>query len=210
MIQVACFLKAAGINEEGAAFIVRIRILLCAAALALVPGAYSQARKPDNLWAPKYPPTAYTPPHKPITRLKDLLASHKGQTTWREPIVRDDHIWADYVMSPPGSKVSRRLHPDTREWWVVMDGQIRFEIEGQEPFVASRARWCRSRCRPSTAWKRWATSRRCGSKCNIAKAKTLYPDDVTAAQDARIRMADGADAPHARRLRQREQAGGDV
>jgi hypothetical protein len=99
--------------------------------------AYAQ-QKGDILWAPKYPPTKYTPPHKPITRIADLLAKHKGDKAWREEIVRDDHIWADYIQSPPGSKVSRRLHPDTREWWVVMDGQIRFEIEGQEPFITGK------------------------------------------------------------------------
>src|SRR4030081_165011 len=75
----------------------------------------------DMLWAPKYPPTKYTPPHKPVTRIADLLSRHKGEASWREEIVKDDHIWADYIMSPPGTKVARRLHPDTREWWVVMD-----------------------------------------------------------------------------------------
>ena len=100
--------------------------------------AFGQGGKSDVLWAPKFPPTKYTPPHKPVTRIADLLARHKGEASWREEIVKDDHIWADYIESPPGSKVSRRLHPDTREWWVVMDGQIRFEIEGQQPFVASK------------------------------------------------------------------------
>jgi hypothetical protein len=37
-----------------------------------------------------------------------------------------------------GTKVSPRFHPDTRAWWIVMDGQIRFEIEGQDSFVATK------------------------------------------------------------------------
>src|SRR5258708_1997100 len=106
--------------------------------LAIVAPIYAQQGKGDILWAPKYPPTRYTPPHKLITRIADLLAKHKSEKSWREEVVKDDHIWADYIQSPPGSRVERRLHPDTREWWVVMDGQIRFEIEGREPFVASK------------------------------------------------------------------------
>src|SRR5947207_14940713 len=66
----------------------------CLATFALMSGVYAQGRG-DTLWAPKYPPTKYVLPHKPITRIADLLAKHKGQTTWREEIVKDDHIWAD-------------------------------------------------------------------------------------------------------------------
>src|SRR5262245_9926811 len=90
-------------------------------------------------WAPKpKQPSKYIPPHKPHTKLSDLKARHKGEANWKEVIVDDDHINAAYIASAPGTKVSKRFHPDTREWWVVMDGQIRFEIEGQEPFVATK------------------------------------------------------------------------
>lgn len=85
------------------------------AVLALLSCAFAQGGKGDMLWAPKFPPTKYTPPHKPVTRIADLLARHKGETSWREEIVKDDHIWADYILSAPGSKAPRRLHPDTRE-----------------------------------------------------------------------------------------------
>jgi mannose-6-phosphate isomerase-like protein (cupin superfamily) len=30
------------------------------------------------------------------------------------------------------------MHPDTREWWVIQSGQIRFPIDGQEPSVAKK------------------------------------------------------------------------
>jgi mannose-6-phosphate isomerase-like protein (cupin superfamily) len=38
----------------------------------------------------------------------------------------------------PGKKTPKRMNADTHEWWVVWDGQIRFTIDGQEPFVASK------------------------------------------------------------------------
>jgi len=30
------------------------------------------------------------------------------------------------------------MNTATREWWAVQDGQIRFSIDGQAPFVASK------------------------------------------------------------------------
>src|SRR5688572_27309869 len=78
-------------------------------------------------WAPKpTTPNPYVPPHKPHTRLSDLKSKYKGQANWRELVVDDDYLRAEYISSAPGDKVPRRLHTDTREWWVVMEGQIRF------------------------------------------------------------------------------------
>src|SRR5262249_22651017 len=82
-------------------------------------------------WAPKpMQPIPWIPPNKPLTKLIDLSAKHKGEENWREVVVDDEHLHAEYVFASPGARVSRRFHPDTREWWVVMQGRIRFEIEG--------------------------------------------------------------------------------
>ena len=89
----------------------------------------------QQLWAPKGQ-SKYVPPHKPHTKLADLKAKHKGKTDWREVIVDDEHLRSEYVYSRPGTKTPRALHPDTRAWWVVMEGEVRFEIEGADPFVA--------------------------------------------------------------------------
>ena len=35
-----------------------------------------------------------------------------------------------------GRKTPQLLHPDKRSWWVVMEGEIRFEMDKQEPFTA--------------------------------------------------------------------------
>jgi len=53
-------------------------------------------------------------------------------------VVDDNSLRADYVSMAPGVKTPRQFHPDTRAWWIVQDGQIRFSIEGQEPFGASK------------------------------------------------------------------------
>ena len=103
--------------------------------------SYAQRSGPPE--TPSYAPkpaklTPYEPPHKPHTRLADLKARNKGRAEWSEWVVKDDYLWSQYIQSAPGSKVSPRFHPDTREWWVILEGQIRFTIEGQESFVARR------------------------------------------------------------------------
>ena len=78
------------------------------------------------------------PPHKALTKLSDVLAKHKGQPNWKEVIVNDNLFHAEYISMAAGAKTPRQFHQDHRVWWVVQDGQIRFTIEGQEPFVASK------------------------------------------------------------------------
>ena len=38
----------------------------------------------------------------------------------------------------PGGKTPRRMNGDTREWWIVQSGTLRFTVEGREPVVATK------------------------------------------------------------------------
>jgi len=90
-------------------------------------------------WAPMpEKPNPFMPPHKALTKLSDVLAKHKGQQSWSEPIVNDNLFQGSYIAMAPGAKTPRRFHQDNRAMWVVQDGQIRFTIEGIEPFVATK------------------------------------------------------------------------
>ena len=94
---------------------------------------------PTAVWAPKPSQTpAYPPGQKPWTKIADLRAKHGGGANWRETIVDDGRLTAEYVAAAPGAKVPKRLHPDTREWFAVVEGEVRVEIEGQAPFTATR------------------------------------------------------------------------
>src|SRR5262249_11088161 len=89
---------------------------------------------PSEAWALKpIVPPGYSPPQKPWTKVADLRAKHEGQRDWRETLVDDGRLTGEYISAAPGTKVGRRFHPDTREWFAVVDGEIRVEIEGQEP-----------------------------------------------------------------------------
>jgi mannose-6-phosphate isomerase-like protein (cupin superfamily) len=130
-------------------------------------------------WAPKpVEPTKYVAPHKPHTKLADLKAKNKGRADWKEVIVDDDHLHAEYISTAPGTKVSKRFHPDTREWWIVMDGQIRFEIEGQEPFVAAKGSMVQVPMQTIYSLETVGDKPALRFEVNIARAKTLYPEEV--------------------------------
>src|SRR5215472_14947678 len=90
-------------------------------------------------WAPlPVTPMTWEAPNRPIWKLAELLAAHEGQPNWSQTVVNDSTLHADYISMGPGVKTPRVFHPDTRAWWVVQDGEIRFNIDGQEPFVAKK------------------------------------------------------------------------
>ncbi len=149
--------------------------------LAMISIALAQdgQNREESSWAPKpVQPSKWIPPNKPHTKLSDLKAKYKGKADWREVIVSDDHLHAEYVSMGPGGKVSRRFHPDTREWWVVMEGEIRFEIEGQQPLVATKGSMVQVPMQTIYSMETVGDGPSLRFEVNIAKAKTLYPHDV--------------------------------
>jgi mannose-6-phosphate isomerase-like protein (cupin superfamily) len=141
----------------------------------------STAQQSETLaWAPMpAQPTGWTPPNRPIWRLKTLLEQHKGQANWKETVVSDNFLHADYISMAPGVKTPRRLHPDTREWWIVQDGQIRFSIEGQEPFVASKGYLVQVPYRNVYSMETVGDKPSLRLEVNIAGARTMYAIDET-------------------------------
>src|SRR3954464_3416315 len=90
-------------------------------------------------WSPKpMPLTPWKAPNKPIWRLSEIMASHKGKADWVQPIVRDRDYAADYISMGPGGKTKAQFWADDPIFWYIASGQVRFHIEGQEPFVASK------------------------------------------------------------------------
>jgi mannose-6-phosphate isomerase-like protein (cupin superfamily) len=90
-------------------------------------------------WSPKPAPlTEWKAPNKPIWRLSEILASHKSEKSWSQPIVHDDDYDANYIQMAPGEKTKTQFWADDRIFWYVASGQIRFTIQGQVPFVASK------------------------------------------------------------------------
>jgi mannose-6-phosphate isomerase-like protein (cupin superfamily) len=112
-----------------------------AAALALlaVPAMAQGARHVYLDWAPKpdHMPD-YGKTNKPVTRLGDVLAAHKGQPDWSSDVVQTERYSARWISMGPGKKTPTQFYGDDRTFWVVWGGKIKFTIQGQEPFIATK------------------------------------------------------------------------
>ena len=147
---------------------------------AMLPLAAQQSSR--LAWAPvPVQPAIWVAPNRPHWKLAELLAQHQGQPNWTQTVVSDSLFHADYISMAPGMKTPRRFHPDTREWWIVQDGQIRFNIEGQEPFVATKGYLVQAPYRTVYSLETIGDKPSLRLEVNIAGAQTMYPADETPA-----------------------------
>jgi mannose-6-phosphate isomerase-like protein (cupin superfamily) len=105
---------------------------LMVAAHAQVPANTSAEQKPSAkvfYVAKPIQPAPYLAPMKPLVHLADLKQKHKGEVNWTELVVYDKNNRAEVTSAGPGSKLPRQLHSDAPEYWVVLEGRIRFEVE---------------------------------------------------------------------------------
>ena len=152
-------------------------------AIVVICGAFPAAQQappkpvPTSAWAPKPLKTpSYTGIQKPWIKLADVKARHKGQITWRELLVDDGRLTAEYFSAAPGTRVSPRFHPDTREWFAVVEGEVRVEIEGQQPFTATRGSLVNIPRQTIYSLETLGTTPSLRFAVNVSRAKTLYTD----------------------------------
>jgi quercetin dioxygenase-like cupin family protein len=163
----------------------RKRFAFVATALGLfsaLSGQQAEVRGPSQtlVWAPMpVQPNEWVAPNKPITRLSDLRAKHAGEGNWTETVVSDGLFHGDYISMAPGAKTPRRFHPDNRAWWIVQDGQIRFAIEGQEPFIASKGFLVQIPHRNVYSMETVGEKPSLRLEVTIANSNTMYPIDET-------------------------------
>lgn len=142
-----------------------------------------------EVWAP-LPTKAnpFIPPNKPLTKTAALLAKHKGQPTWAETVVSDSLFHGAYISMAPGEKTPRRFHQDNRAFWIVQDGQIRFTIEGQEPFVASKGFLVQVPKRLIYSMETVGDKSSLRFEVTLANSHTMYPIDETPAPIPGVRF----------------------
>ena len=155
-----------------------MKLYVAVSSLAAVAACIAFAQRGGDVsWAPKpKAPTKYTGPHKPHTKLSEVKAKNKAKNEWTEVVVDDDYLHAEYVATPEGGKLSRRFHPDTRTWWIVLDGEMKVDIEGEQPFVAKKGSIINVPAQ--TLYSFEATRPSLRFHVGIAGAKTLYPEDT--------------------------------
>src|ERR1700741_4349559 len=166
-----------------------MRILLPAALVASMvsveliaqgPTTGAAPPEPQIVWSPKATaPPDWTAANRPHKKLSDLLTTHKGQSEGIQTMVDDDTLPADYIAMAPGGKTPRRMNADTREWWAIQDGQIRFSIDGQAPFVASKGYLVQVPYRTFYTMETVGDRPSLRLEVNVAKARKMYPGKTT-------------------------------
>ena len=91
-------------------------------------------------WAPKPSQLVpYAAPNRPLWKLSDIRARHAGEANWSEPVAdTPDFSCALRLRWRPARARKDLMYADDRAFWVVESGQIRFQIEGQAPFIATK------------------------------------------------------------------------
>ncbi|MGA2365541.1 MAG: hypothetical protein ABSG12_08610, partial [Steroidobacteraceae bacterium] len=130
----------------------KLYIVATAAAVALLTAGTASAqflgKEENSVTAPRMPMqywsakptvmTEYVAPNKPHWILSEILATHKGQTDWVQPIVRNREQDADYISLGAGKTQKARFYADDRVVFIVWDGQLKVSIEGKDPFIATK------------------------------------------------------------------------
>ena len=95
--------------------------------------------KPPVAWAPQpLKLSPYVAPNRPVWRLSEILAKHARQKDWSQPVFNTRDFKGAWISMAPGKRTKTLFYADDRVIWVIQSGQIRFTIEGQEPFVAGK------------------------------------------------------------------------
>lgn len=141
---------------------------------------------PTAVWASKATALrAYPAGIRPWLSLAEVKARHAGQATWTDALFNDGRLMADYVAAAPGVVQSQRFHPDTREWFAVVEGQVRVTIEGQPgPIVATRGSIVNVPRQTVFSVETIGTTPSLRFVLNVANAKTYYVAETGSAPPA--------------------------
>jgi mannose-6-phosphate isomerase-like protein (cupin superfamily) len=140
----------------------------------------ARAATPLIMMSPKAQSPGWTGVHKPHTKLTDVLARHRNQADWAETIVDDESLNAQWISMAPGKKTPQRMNGDTREWWIVQAGTLRFTVDGREPLVATKGVMVQVPYRTLYQIENVGTEPALRFEVNVARARKLYPVDETA------------------------------
>jgi len=154
-------------------------VVIALSCIALIaPSIAAQGRQVTALAPKPAQLTPYTAPHKPHWKLSEILAQNAGKQSWALTVVDDAHLKAQYISMAPGESTPTKFYADNPAWWVVQDGQIRFSIDGQEPFVASKGYLVQVPYRIPFKMETVGDRPSLRFEVTVAGASVLYPADA--------------------------------
>jgi quercetin dioxygenase-like cupin family protein len=159
--------------------LIAVIALVNSSAIAIAQQPAAPRQVPTAAWAAKPLKTpGYRPGLRPWVRLADLKKKYQSRVNWAEVVADDGRLSGAYVASAPGTKSARLFHPDTREWFAVVEGEMRVEIEGQEPFTATRGSLVNIPRQTIYTVETVGTVPSLRFTLNVSGAKTVYPKET--------------------------------
>ena len=153
------------------------RSALLGLALAVFAQPVLGQEPPLMVLSPKANSGGWTGVHRPHTKLTDVLARHAGKADWAETVVDDESLFAQWISMAPGQKTPRRMNGDTREWWIVQSGTLKFTVEGREPVVATKGFMVQVPYRTLYQIENVGSEPALRFEVNVTRARKLYPLD---------------------------------
>jgi mannose-6-phosphate isomerase-like protein (cupin superfamily) len=77
-----------------------------------------------------------TNPNLIHTKLKALVGRNGTSSNWEEIAVSDNRNYVTYTHELSGTSSASTSHANEDRWWVVLEGQIEWTIEGEDSVVA--------------------------------------------------------------------------
>ena len=136
---------------------------------------------PLMVLSPKAKAPGWTGVHRPHTKLADVLARHEGKADWAETVVDDESLFAQWISMGPKQKTPRQMNGDTREWWIVQSGSLKFTVEGRDPVVATKGFMVQVPFRTLYQIENVGDGPALRFEVNVARARKLYPLNETPA-----------------------------
>ena len=67
--------------------------------------------------------------------LEEVVAA-QGEPPWTVRLIETGEVAGILICTPQGNSSRRHRHPENDEFWVVLGGELRWEVEGEEPRLA--------------------------------------------------------------------------
>ena len=71
----------------------------------------------------------------PINNIDSIINSHDSSISWSHRVVNTENNSATIISQLPGEGNRLHYHPNWNEWWYIIKGQWKWEIEGDEFFI---------------------------------------------------------------------------
>ncbi len=77
-----------------------------------------------------------TNPNLVHTKLSSLIERNGTSSNWVEAAVSDNRNYATYTHEMPGTASESTSHADENRWWVLLQGQVEWAIDGEDSVSA--------------------------------------------------------------------------